>query len=841
MLRRYCVILTYALCLLLCCPGCGKNSGRDSNTDARLAAAEATRLREAGNDALKGLKPIRETVDLDQANPADAGLICLAECLWRINAPQNDPKSVPPAALDAIRYLAAADDQSRKAKAQILLCTSAVQSDTMKPEWVSIGEEGCISKLEQAFVYGDEDQREAAAQDAYVGLRALSNYLLAGRNFHEIVKLSRRMDRFTRIPEALQMLSELEFPALVIASATQEGDQRTAQKWANLILVGLDSSPPEVQVRSLFLFASALVYTDPQRSLDETRNYLDLYRSIESPSVDDQKNCANLCGIRATAHLFLGQTQKSRQELGKLIAEKSLKLGPEAKAVLLGYKSMISGDLSQWNGKSTLASTDQKVFDLAQAFSQKRYAVVATNAKTVLASLNASHALYPLILDMALEADLNLGRIDNDHLLDRVSAVTDSYWKLWKSGVIPNTSIGRFQEAFENPSTRGALALADKGKVQDGFVLLDAGRGWSIMGNTSSDDAPDQLLPAMPEFEKYRSWIAAHKIPTAVLSYAVTRGSAPSVFVLTAGGLRRHALPATFNVLQKNIAAWKKQLETAGPLTTGELKTSRNVCASIIDPLVQDLAGIKRLIIVPDGPVRQISFSALVLPDGKKRMIDQYEIAISPAIHLLVGSAGTGGSGKMGFFGVPGSKGTAELAPFKSLILGLARKSQDIVSIGDEFRPTTTQKLMPDLSEACFFTHGIISSQNPLDSYLLASGVEGRPQQITIRDILNTKNHLQHVALWACESAMGPNAGGEGLLGIAWAFQAAGAKSVIASKWSVDVASTAMLAETFYIERFTHAASTSEALRTAMQTVRQNPARANPYYWAAFDVYGDFG
>ena len=108
----------------------------------------------------------------------------------------------------------------------------------------------------------------------------------------------------------------------------------------------------------------------------------------------------------------------------------------------------------------------------------------------------------------------------------------------------------------------------------------------------------------------------------------------------------------------------------------------------------------------------------------------------------------------------------------------------------------------------------------------------------------------------ACETGLGESAGGEGLLGLQRAFQVAGARSVVASLWSVDDEATRKLMERFYDNLWGKKLSKLEALREAQRwmlteglkrgLVREDlpdkapDARTPPYYWAAFVLSGDW-
>jgi CHAT domain-containing protein len=96
------------------------------------------------------------------------------------------------------------------------------------------------------------------------------------------------------------------------------------------------------------------------------------------------------------------------------------------------------------------------------------------------------------------------------------------------------------------------------------------------------------------------------------------------------------------------------------------------------------------------------------------------------------------------------------------------------------------------------------------------------------------------VTLSACDTALGRDMGGEGILGLTRAFQFAGARSVLASLWSVADDSTAELMRRFYTY-LKQGKSKDEALRLAQVDLIHGPeATSHPYHWAAFQLSGDW-
>jgi CHAT domain-containing protein len=96
------------------------------------------------------------------------------------------------------------------------------------------------------------------------------------------------------------------------------------------------------------------------------------------------------------------------------------------------------------------------------------------------------------------------------------------------------------------------------------------------------------------------------------------------------------------------------------------------------------------------------------------------------------------------------------------------------------------------------------------------------------------------VVLSACETGLGAVGAGDGVFGLQRAFSMAGARSQVLSLWRVDDTATRKLMVGFY-ERLAGGASRLEALRQSQLALLADPATAHPFFWGAFQLYGDWG
>ena len=139
-----------------------------------------------------------------------------------------------------------------------------------------------------------------------------------------------------------------------------------------------------------------------------------------------------------------------------------------------------------------------------------------------------------------------------------------------------------------------------------------------------------------------------------------------------------------------------------------------------------------------------------------------------------------------------------------------------------------------------FATHGLLNSEHPELSGLVLSLVDAQGKQqngfLNLRDIYNLNLRADLVVLSACETGLGKEVQGEGLVGVARGFMHAGASSVVASLWKVDDLATAEFMKIFYKGMLNDKLPPAAALRRAQ--IEMNKRRPAPYFWAGFILQG---
>lgn len=138
-------------------------------------------------------------------------------------------------------------------------------------------------------------------------------------------------------------------------------------------------------------------------------------------------------------------------------------------------------------------------------------------------------------------------------------------------------------------------------------------------------------------------------------------------------------------------------------------------------------------------------------------------------------------------------------------------------------------------------THGIFNKQNGKYSYLVFQPVNDSidNERLYLADLYRIHLNAEMVVLSACETQVGEWHPGEGIASLAQGFAYAGARSIVATLWSVPNQSTAELTPLFY-SYLRKGHSKAQALRLAkLDMLAMGLKYAAPYYWAAPVVIGD--
>ena len=178
-------------------------------------------------------------------------------------------------------------------------------------------------------------------------------------------------------------------------------------------------------------------------------------------------------------------------------------------------------------------------------------------------------------------------------------------------------------------------------------------------------------------------------------------------------------------------------------------------------------------------------------------------------------------------------------------ILAVAPNSSNLRALDfDATRVSGTADVLSQYRYVHFATHGYLDTQRPSLSAIVLSLVDqqGKPQDGFLRahDIYNLNLPAELVVLSACQTGLGKDIKGEGLVGLTQGFMYAGARRVVVSLWNVNDKATADLMTRFYRGMLRENLTPASALRAAQIEMWKQKQWQSPYYWAAFTMQGEW-
>jgi CHAT domain-containing protein/Tfp pilus assembly protein PilF len=164
-----------------------------------------------------------------------------------------------------------------------------------------------------------------------------------------------------------------------------------------------------------------------------------------------------------------------------------------------------------------------------------------------------------------------------------------------------------------------------------------------------------------------------------------------------------------------------------------------------------------------------------------------------------------------------------------------------------DFKASRQTASSPELSKyriIHFATHGVLDLEHPELSGIVLSMVDEKSQPqdgyLRLHDIYNLNLPAELVVLSACQTGVGKQIKGEGLIALTRGFMYAGARSVVASLWKVDDQATSELMAEFYKQMFMNKLKPAAALRMAQINLSKKKRWQSPYYWAGFFLQGEW-
>lgn len=269
----------------------------------------------------------------------------------------------------------------------------------------------------------------------------------------------------------------------------------------------------------------------------------------------------------------------------------------------------------------------------------------------------------------------------------------------------------------------------------------------------------------------------------------------------------------------------------------------------LVEPAASLIPKDSSVYIIPDGSLARLNFETLLVPGGIHYWIEDAVITNAISLKLLAAfnpMERNNNPKKLLLIGNPVSpeQKFPDLQNASAEIANVARhfpSADESIFIKKQALPSAYTGSNPgEYSLIHFVAHGTSSSASPLDSAIVLTRNPSDPDSFKLyaRDVIRHPLHADLVAISACYGSGSQVYGGEGLVGLSWAFLRAGAHYVIGSLWEVSDSTAPQIMDRMYGE-IAAGRSPAAALRDAkLSMVHMRNVFRKPLYWATFQIYG---
>lgn len=373
------------------------------------------------------------------------------------------------------------------------------------------------------------------------------------------------------------------------------------------------------------------------------------------------------------------------------------------------------------------------------------------------------------------------------------------------------------------------------------------------------------------------------------------------LWAVTSSSIDHHDLPARKGIEDAARELYELTIARQGSLDSSyraKVEAADNayqekaaILSQILLGPVADRLGNKRLLVVTEGALQHISIEALPLPVTKTSegaastfVIERNEVVILPSFSTLVAirnskNRATSPNKLVAVIADPVFSNTDDRVKSEPVARGAAlaaseQKSDpqtrdgglarlayaseeaDAISAVAPWGTTMVAKgfdasrelaMSADVGQfqiVHFATHGFLDSEHPEVSGIVLSSLDQNGQVknglMPLHDIYSLDHSAQLTVLSACQTALGKDIKGEGLVGLTHSFISAGSNSVAASLWKVDDRATAVLMADFYDSMLQQGMPPAAALRSAKLKLMKDERWRAPYFWAGFVLQGEY-
>jgi CHAT domain-containing protein/Tfp pilus assembly protein PilF len=321
--------------------------------------------------------------------------------------------------------------------------------------------------------------------------------------------------------------------------------------------------------------------------------------------------------------------------------------------------------------------------------------------------------------------------------------------------------------------------------------------------------------------------------PTAAVVYPIVLADRTELLVTLPSGLRRFVVPVGEARLTREVRQFRQLLERR--TTRQYLRHARQLHDWLIRPLEPELADAKidTLVFVPDGPLRTIPMAAL--HDGRQFLVAKYTLAITPGLKLTDPRPLDRKRLRILAVGVTESvQGFAPLPEVETEIANVREVFGGTTLLNAQFSVASLERELKGGTYSILHvaSHGEFGGDVDKTFLLAFDGKVTMDRLDQLIGILKYRDEpLELLTLSACDTAEGDDRAALGLAGVA---VKAGARSAVATLWSVNDEASAGLIADFYRELKNPSVSRGVALQRAQVKLLSDPRYEHPGFWSPF-------
>ncbi|HEV7240541.1 MAG TPA: CHAT domain-containing protein [Thermoanaerobaculia bacterium] len=328
-------------------------------------------------------------------------------------------------------------------------------------------------------------------------------------------------------------------------------------------------------------------------------------------------------------------------------------------------------------------------------------------------------------------------------------------------------------------------------------------------------------------------------------------------FVIAGGSIEVRAIDVRRSELAREAESFRTLLADRRP---DFRKTARALHQTLIAPIADLLAKRKSWILIPDGPLWNLPFQALVDSRGAY-LAEQAAIVYAPSTAAWLEmsrapetASAAGERRDLLAFGNPTTPSAAGVEGARASLAPLPEAEREVKSAARYYGAGSAVYVRDEATEERFKAeapryrvlhvagHGILNDASPMHSYLLLATGGAKTKEdgyLEAGELMQMDLGAELVVLSACETARGKYAAGEGIIGFSWALFAARCRTQVVSQWKVDSAATSVLMRRFHRNMRNDRTKAASALQKTIVSMLKTKEHRHPFYWAGFVVLGD--